>query len=498
MGRETQGGAGPAFMSARCLTGGSGSATSRPGASHQPFCSSDSKCRAINPEWECFGASSSGPGQCWHKHLLPRMDGSDFWMILLTFATIFLSVPVGVGGGGVLVSAFLVIGHFCPQGAIPLAPPAIFGGALSNNIINMLYRKHPNVDRPLVDYATAMMIAPYLLMSIGCGVLVNAVAPTWLITLLLVSFFFYVTYRTTKKALVLYRKEEDALIKNPERRSLLEQEAAQKPPLAKSAASQVGNHKVCGSILEGGAQEEVSKICEKESRMDYKAVLVVVGAWILTSGAAVVKGSGNAKGIVTCGSPEFWGALLVPLPLIGGVMWILGKQLTDLHQRKVDVGYEFASGDIAWKPENARMFAFYSIVAGFAVGFLGIAAGMILGPMLLELGMLPLVSVATTGFIVLFTSSSTAFQFWVSGQMIIDYALFLAAISFIAGASGNFVVNVLVKRSKRSWIVVAILAGVIGVTNVLTAVTGYMRTLEELTQGGSLFSFRDVCGVVPT
>jgi hypothetical protein len=46
------------------------------------------------------------------------------------------------------------------------------------------------------------------------------------------------------------------------------------------------------------------------------------------------------------------------------------------------------------------VYPLYCITAGFSAGALGIAAGTILGPILLELGMMPIVGVASSGFMV--------------------------------------------------------------------------------------------------
>jgi len=44
-------------------------------------------------------------------------------------------------------------------------------------------------------------------------------------------------------------------------------------------------------------------------------------------------------------------------------------------------------------------------------GLLGIGGGLILGPLLLQLNIHPMVSTATSNFLVLFTASSTSIQF---------------------------------------------------------------------------------------
>ena len=56
-------------------------------------------------------------------------------------------------------------------------------------------------------------------------------------------------------------------------------------------------------------------------------------------------------------------------------------------------------------------------LAGVGAGALGIAAGTLLSPLLLSAGMNPLVCVASTGMMVLFTSSSTAAQYLILGRL---------------------------------------------------------------------------------
>jgi uncharacterized membrane protein YfcA len=54
---------------------------------------------------------------------------------------------------------------------------------------------------------------------------------------------------------------------------------------------------------------------------------------------------------------------------------------------------------------------------GIGAGALGIAAGTLLSPLLLSAGMNPIVTVATTGMMVLFTSSATTVQYLMLGRL---------------------------------------------------------------------------------
>ena len=58
-----------------------------------------------------------------------------------------------------------------------------------------------------------------------------------------------------------------------------------------------------------------------------------------------------------------------------------------------------------------------SACAGVLAGLLGIGGGLVKGPLPLELGMRPQAAAATSGFMVLFTASSTTLQFLLAGAL---------------------------------------------------------------------------------
>lgn len=98
---------------------------------------------------------------------------------------------------------------------------------------------------------------------------------------------------------------------------------------------------------------------------------------------------------------------------------------------------------------------------GIAAGSLGIGGGMILGPFMLGMGMDAQMSTALSGFIVLFTSSSTSFQFTVAGAIHLRHAGMFMITSFIGSLMGNMILKKIVKHYKRPsilvWVVFTIL-----------------------------------------
>ena len=76
------------------------------------------------------------------------------------------------------------------------------------------------------------------------------------------------------------------------------------------------------------------------------------------------------------------------------------------------MGYDFCPGDLQVE-DTSHIWTYmaWAFGAGLGSGLLGIGGGMILGPLLLQLGVLPQISAPITHFMVLFTSSATAIQF---------------------------------------------------------------------------------------
>jgi uncharacterized membrane protein YfcA len=93
------------------------------------------------------------------------------------------------------------------------------------------------------------------------------------------------------------------------------------------------------------------------------------------------------------------------------VTYLCARKIRHEYEHRLSIGYPYNSSDIKWETKMFFKFPLYSFVSGLMAGLLGIGGGLILGPLLLELGLHPLVSTATSNFLVLFTSSSTSVQF---------------------------------------------------------------------------------------
>lgn len=109
---------------------------------------------------------------------------------------------------------------------------------------------------------------------------------------------------------------------------------------------------------------------------------------------------------------EYWLIYLAYLPFALLITYYVSNKILKEYTYRKAIGFEYSDQDIKWDSNNIRSkFPLYGFFSGVLAGLLGIGGGLILGPLLLELGLHPVVSTATTNFLVLFTSSSTSIQF---------------------------------------------------------------------------------------
>lgn len=110
---------------------------------------------------------------------------------------------------------------------------------------------------------------------------------------------------------------------------------------------------------------------------------------------------------------------------------------------------------LRYKPESIRSASsgllLKSYCSGILSGMLGIGGGLIINPLLLNMGYLPLVASALSAFVVLFTSASTSTQFLILGAFDMKNAVYVAFLSTIGSIIGCFFLRVLMKKYKR-WV----------------------------------------------
>eukprot|EP00007_Cunea_sp_BSH-02190019_P008149 CAMPEP_0174233258 /NCGR_PEP_ID=MMETSP0417-20130205/3343_1 /TAXON_ID=242541 /ORGANISM="Mayorella sp, Strain BSH-02190019" /LENGTH=570 /DNA_ID=CAMNT_0015311435 /DNA_START=144 /DNA_END=1852 /DNA_ORIENTATION=+ len=112
----------------------------------------------------------------------------------------------GVGGGAFYLPVFILILQLDAHIAVALSKVTIFGVALGGYAINFR-KRHPNADRPLIDYAVATVMEPMTLCGTILGVMFNVMSPAYLIVVFLVVLLSFTSYKTFRKAYSTYKAE---------------------------------------------------------------------------------------------------------------------------------------------------------------------------------------------------------------------------------------------------------------------------------------------------
>lgn len=93
-----------------------------------------------------------------HKDLFP-FNQSDIWGSIAVTLGLLVAASGGIGGGGILVPLFILIFGFGPKYAVALSNFCILGSSITNMILN-IPKRHPFVDRPLVDWDLILVMEP--------------------------------------------------------------------------------------------------------------------------------------------------------------------------------------------------------------------------------------------------------------------------------------------------------------------------------------------------
>uniref|UniRef100_A0A7S4NPF3 Uncharacterized protein n=1 Tax=Guillardia theta TaxID=55529 RepID=A0A7S4NPF3_GUITH len=424
------------------------------------------------------------------------LNSNDYLIFFLTFCASALGAAGGIGGGGIMVPLLVSVGGFSVHHAIPLTQATVLGASIMNLIYNVR-KRNPVLDRPLIDYNTALILEVTTLLGTVIGVDVNKISPVWLITILLIVTLGYTTYRTLRKGLELRaietgggEQEVQRAVPIPmdEEHALEEEESSEADALMPTTVP------VHQDVHQDVELEELDPNSEASGSSDRKTLVAIlqeerkipvsqVFKMALVSGIvlviSVMKGGGRGSSLVTCGSFEYWLIKASTFPILGFFAFSISRELVERDALKDSLGYTFTSNEIRWTVRSASYYPFICISAGIAAGLLGIGGGMLKGPIMLEMGLPPSVVSATAAYMLLWTTASTTIQFGVMGEMLWDYALALFFVGLVSSILGQTLLSWAVSKYKKQYLITLMIALVIGFSTVFMGISGLQRTYAK-------------------
>lgn len=367
---------------------------------------------------------------------------------------------------------------------------------------------------------------------VAAGVLINAAMPNWLITLLLVLVLTWLTLKTLQKGRQLHSSEvaaqQEQLSDGSQHGHLDGVDHDTKPE--SSAAHQSSNTQEKISLAGDGLADSYNTSLE-----DNDAVLADSTEPDMESGQVFAADNDNDVGqrrpsdlaacipwkVIKFGQLScLWAAFLglqygkvsfsqcswqyallcsaqAVFSLITTCLFIFqahslrsadAHELQDrlLHDRKAIVSHH------DWPMSKLFRCVIIVLFGGIVAGMLGFGGGMILNPLMLEMGINPLVSSATSSVMVLFSASAATFSFAVSGRLNHQYALVYGSLCAVASTIGVAVISTSVRRSGKGSRIVFILALIIATGALMQALFGGAAAVHDIRTGQHM-SFSSLC-----
>jgi len=349
-----------------------------------------------------------------------------------------------------VVTIFMIFDGLTPHGAIPLSKAVVFCGTVFSTLVNLLSRKFGSEGKQQqlnIDADVVVVMVPGAISGTFLGVGLNRILPGEALVVCLLLTLLVTTWMCGKRFYNdMNQESNERQTGNPQGGGGAFSEDEQSPLVRSSFShphsemARLDQHYGTLGMLVGlllltvasGVLMRLSLDCVylKQNNIqepcDSKVLRNIFGDWH----------DHPDTGFLTSGS------FSLMLALTPGVVCLTAGLLMNLSVIFRD-GYVTSH----WPRSELWKIALLGVLAGLLAGLVGVGGGLIFAPGLLFLGVDPAVTVATSTFCVLFTSSSTTLQYLFLGRIILPLVPVYATVNIIASMIGTTLV-VMVSRLK--------------------------------------------------
>jgi len=250
-----------------------------------------------------------------------------------------------------------------------------------------------------------------------------------------------------------------------------------------------------GGVVSSSELAAITAAIEERDQATHGPLIWALSILILISVLSLMRGGKagmtSVIGVEACSGSYFFITFLSFAVMIGATCYF-ASGLVERHNQCELVNYPTIEGDIVWNQRNCVMYPVLACAAGAMGGMLGIGGGMIMGPLLLELGMLAETTAATSATTVLLTAASGTFQESLLGMMLVQrgfWYFFLGAFSTWIGQVG---VNHIVRKYKMSALIVVMVVVVMFLSMIMMSWVGLVEVQNDLKHGNDM-GFASFC-----
>jgi uncharacterized membrane protein YfcA len=382
-----------------------------------------------------------------------------------------MSNASGLGGGLLFIPVLLLIMNFYPHEAIPISKIVIFAGAITSFIQNTKV-KRPGRNTKALNYNLVIVNAPNLLLGTILGVTLNKILPNSLILFLLCMLLFFYSFKTFKTFLKIYREENSGELHS-----------------MSSQFNTISQRSVNNDINQQEERPVEFEIYKDRFLLRWDKLKYIIIPFLIMAGLSILRESE----IVSKCSAIYWILMFSFLAIVLIYDYFIYNHIqTEYSYRKI-IGFPYDDRDINWTNQTIIKLCFIGFLAGFIAGVIGIGGGVVLGPILLDLGVHPIVGTVTTNMLVLITSSSTTFQFILFKMLNIEYGIICIIFSALGSYCGTYLVNTYVKKTGKQSFIVLVLFCVVVTSAIVLPLSSLINILEDYNKGHNIFEFESLC-----
>merc|ERR1719163_1527416 len=111
-----------------------------------------------------------------------------------------------------------------------------------------------------------------------------------------------------------------------------------------------------------------------------------------------------------------------------------------------------------WQPKEVVLYCVMAVLTGCFAGLVGIGGGLVFSPFILWMTGDPAVAVATSSTLVIFTSSSTTFQYLLTDRITMSLTVVYGLVNLTASYVGTSTVHVLDEHKHRKTLISGIVS----------------------------------------
>ena len=381
-----------------------------------------------------------------------------------------MSNASGLGGGLLFIPVLLLIMKFYAHEAIPISKVVIFAGALTSFIQNTKV-KRPKRNTKALDYNLIIVNSSNLLLGTVFGVTLNKILPNTLILFLLCILLFYYSHKTFKTFLKFYKEESAGELHS-----------------MSSQMNSISSRNINNDINQPVDQIEI-EIYKDQYLLRWDKLKYILFPFLIMAILSILR---ESEMVSKCSS-TYWILVFIFIAIVLLFDYFVFIHIENEYNYRKLINFPYDEKDINWTRETIIKLCCIGFIAGFIAGTIGIGGGVVLGPILLDLGIHPIVGTVTTNFLVLITSSSTTFQFILFEMLNFQYGFFCIIFSALGSYCGTYLVNSYVKNTGKQSFIVLVLFLVVIISAIVLPLSSLINIINDYKKGIDIFEFESLC-----